>query len=166
MQIRSFMLFLRSVVGIWTFVSPITKEFGTFSCAGSFGLDRTFHMIRTFDTDLCQLIFFCYLIRYENQKTDFWFHWNDVIFRISRDMMGLLRDNFESRFTGGDPNLPPRSCDLIPCNLFLWGFKKSIVYTNKSGLKKILNVSSANLTENSVTMLLQILLIEYKTWIN
>jgi hypothetical protein len=28
-------------------------------------------------------------------------------------------------------NWPPRSCDLTPCDLFLWGFVKYRVYANK-----------------------------------
>jgi hypothetical protein len=31
----------------------------------------------------------------------------------------------------GDQNWPPRSCDLTPCDFFLWRFVKSHVYANK-----------------------------------
>jgi len=31
----------------------------------------------------------------------------------------------------GDQNWPPRSCDLTPCDFFLWGFVKYRVYANK-----------------------------------
>jgi len=31
----------------------------------------------------------------------------------------------------GDQNWPPRSCDLTPCDLFLWGVVRSLVYANK-----------------------------------
>ena len=31
----------------------------------------------------------------------------------------------------GDQNWPPRSCDLIPLDFFLWGFLKSRVYVNQ-----------------------------------
>jgi hypothetical protein len=31
----------------------------------------------------------------------------------------------------GDQNWPPRSCDLTPCDFFLWGVVRSLVYANK-----------------------------------
>ena len=31
----------------------------------------------------------------------------------------------------GDHQWPPRSCDLTPCDLFLWDSHKSLVYVNK-----------------------------------
>ncbi|GFX82311.1 transposable element Tc3 transposase [Trichonephila clavipes] len=34
-----------------------------------------------------------------------------------------------SRF--GPVNWPPRSCDLIPLDYFLWGYVKSLVYVDK-----------------------------------
>jgi hypothetical protein len=43
----------------------------------------------------------------------------------------------EKKFPGrvislnGDQNWPPRSCDLTPCDFFLWGFVKSRVCANK-----------------------------------
>ena len=37
--------------------------------------------------------------------------------------------NFISR--NSNVNWPPRTCDLTPCDFFLWGFAKSPVYANK-----------------------------------
>jgi hypothetical protein len=45
----------------------------------------------------------------------------------------LLREKFPVRIISrnGDQNWPPRSCDLTPCDFFLWGFVKFCVYANK-----------------------------------
>jgi hypothetical protein len=51
----------------------------------------------------------------------------------AKEMSCLLQEQFPSRVISrnGDQNWPPRSCDLTPCDLFLWGFVKSRVYANK-----------------------------------
>jgi hypothetical protein len=44
----------------------------------------------------------------------------------------LCRNSSQSVISrNGDQNWPPRSCDLTPCDFFLWGFVKSCVYANK-----------------------------------
>jgi hypothetical protein len=50
-----------------------------------------------------------------------------------RETTELLREKFPGRviLRNGDQIWPPRSCDLTPCDFFLWGFVKSRVYANK-----------------------------------
>ncbi|GFU36563.1 uncharacterized protein TNCV_2898171 [Trichonephila clavipes] len=45
----------------------------------------------------------------------------------------LLKDTFGDRLFSrfGPVNWPPRSCDLTPLDYFLWGYVKSLVYSNK-----------------------------------
>jgi hypothetical protein len=45
----------------------------------------------------------------------------------------LLREKFPGRVISrnGDQNWPPRSCDLAPCDFFLWRLVKSHVHANK-----------------------------------
>ena len=44
--------------------------------------------------------------------------------------MGFLREAFPDRLISlrGDLNWPARSPDLAPCDYFLWGYLKSLVY--------------------------------------
>jgi len=44
-----------------------------------------------------------------------------------------MREKFEGRLLSrnGDQNWPPRSCDIIPLDFFLWGYVKVHVYENK-----------------------------------
>jgi len=51
----------------------------------------------------------------------------------ARETTELLREGFPGRVISrnGNKNWPPRSCDLTPCDFFLWGFVKSRVYANK-----------------------------------
>lgn len=50
----------------------------------------------------------------------------------ARETMDFLREKFPGRIISrnGDWNWPPRSCDLSPCDFFLWGHVKSRVYAN------------------------------------
>jgi hypothetical protein len=64
---------------------------------------------------------------------DMWFQQDGASCHIARETTELLRENFRGRVISrnGDQNWPPRSCDLTPCDFFLWGFVKSRVYANK-----------------------------------
>ena len=45
----------------------------------------------------------------------------------------FLRDRFPGQLISlrGDLNWPARSPDLVPCDFFLWGYLKSLVYNNR-----------------------------------
>lgn len=62
-----------------------------------------------------------------------WFQQDGATCHTSRDTIALLREKFPERLISlrGDQNYPPRSCDLTPCDFFLWGYTKSQVYENK-----------------------------------
>ncbi|GFW51848.1 uncharacterized protein TNCV_1187801 [Trichonephila clavipes] len=52
----------------------------------------------------------------------------------ARATIDLLKDTFGDRLISrfGPVNWPPRSCDLIPLDYFLWGYVKSLVYADKA----------------------------------
>ena len=52
---------------------------------------------------------------------------------LKRRTISLLKGIFNERVISrnGPVEWPPRSCDLTPLNLFLWGHIKSLVYANK-----------------------------------
>jgi hypothetical protein len=54
-------------------------------------------------------------------------------YRTAHEATELLKEKFPNCVISrnGDQNWPPRSCDLTPCDFFLWGFVKSHVYANK-----------------------------------
>ena len=64
---------------------------------------------------------------------DMWFQQDGATCHTVRKTTELLRENFRGPVISrnGDQNWPPRSCDLTPCEFFLWGFVKSRVYANK-----------------------------------
>ena len=85
-------------------------------------------------------------VRYRNMITEFlwpqldgmdmegmWFQQDGATCHTACETMELLREKFPGRVISrnGDRNWPPRSCDLSPCDFFLWGFVKSRVYANK-----------------------------------
>ncbi|GFV08444.1 DUF4817 domain-containing protein [Trichonephila clavipes] len=51
----------------------------------------------------------------------------------ARATIYLLKDTFGDRLISrfGPVNWPPRSCDLIPLDYFLWSYAKSLVYADK-----------------------------------
>jgi len=85
-------------------------------------------------------------VRYHNMITEFlwaqldgmdmegmWFQQDGATCHTACKTMELLREKFPGRVISrnGDQNWPLRSCDLSPCDFFLWGFVKSRVYANK-----------------------------------
>jgi hypothetical protein len=66
-------------------------------------------------------------------KEDMWFQHDCATCHNVRKTTEFLREKFPGRVIlhNGDQNWPPRSCNLTPCNFFLWGFVKSHVYANK-----------------------------------
>ena len=66
------------------------------------------------------------------QVDDLWFQQDGATCHTARETTQLLQQKFPGRLisNNGDLHWPPRSCDLSPCDFFLWGFLKSRVYAN------------------------------------
>ena len=67
------------------------------------------------------------------EPDDVWFQQDGATSHISRSSLGILQDMFPSHviFLRGDIGWPPRSPDLNPCDVFLWGYAKSKVYEHR-----------------------------------
>lgn len=85
-------------------------------------------------------------IRYRNMITEFlwpqldgmdlddmWFQQDGATCHTAHETIDLLQQRFPEQIISrnSDVNWPPRSCDLTPCDFFLWGFVKSRAYANK-----------------------------------
>ncbi|GFX51357.1 jerky protein homolog-like [Trichonephila clavipes] len=64
---------------------------------------------------------------------ELWFQQDGATCHTARAIIDLLKDTFGDRLISrfGPVNWPPRSCDLTPLDYFLWGYVKSLVYTDK-----------------------------------
>ncbi|GFV00764.1 uncharacterized protein TNCV_1385832 [Trichonephila clavipes] len=64
---------------------------------------------------------------------ELWFQQDGATCHTARATIDLLKDTFGNRLISrfGSVNWPPRSCDLIPLDYFLWGYAKSLVYADK-----------------------------------
>ncbi|XP_060851646.1 uncharacterized protein LOC132930005 [Rhopalosiphum padi] len=64
---------------------------------------------------------------------EMWFQQDGATCHTSGTTIALIREKFDGRIISirGDQQWPPRSCDLTPCDFFLWGYIKSLVYANK-----------------------------------
>ncbi|GFX93443.1 DUF4817 domain-containing protein [Trichonephila clavipes] len=64
---------------------------------------------------------------------ELWFRQDGATCHTVRATIDLLKDTFGDRLISrfGPGNWPPRSCDLTPLDYFLWGYVKSLVYTDK-----------------------------------
>ncbi|KAL1497172.1 hypothetical protein ABEB36_008172 [Hypothenemus hampei] len=64
---------------------------------------------------------------------DIWFQQDGATAHTAAPVMRVLREHFPGRLISlrGDIQWPPRSPDLAPCDFFLWGYLKSIVYTDR-----------------------------------
>jgi hypothetical protein len=64
---------------------------------------------------------------------EMWFQQDGATCYTSGTTIALIREKFDGRIISirGDQQWPPRSCDLTPCDFFLWGYIKSLVYANK-----------------------------------
>lgn len=64
---------------------------------------------------------------------DMWFQQDGATSHTAHVTIDLLKSKFGERVISrnGPVNWPPRSCDLTPLDYFLWGYVKSLVYTNK-----------------------------------
>ncbi|GFV88020.1 putative transposable element [Trichonephila clavipes] len=64
---------------------------------------------------------------------ELWFQQDGATCHTARATIDLLKDTLGDRLISrfGPVNWPPRSCDLTPLDYFLWGYVKSLVYTDK-----------------------------------
>lgn len=62
-----------------------------------------------------------------------WFQQDGATAHTARVSMDCLREAFPGRLISlrGDVNWPARSPDLAPCDYFLWGYLKSLVYNDR-----------------------------------
>lgn len=74
-----------------------------------------------------------------------WFQQDGATCHTATQTIELLKSKFNDSIISrnGPVNWPPRSCDLTPLDYFLWGYVKSLVYTNKP---KSLEALQANIT--------------------
>lgn len=68
-----------------------------------------------------------------NRLSDKWFQQDGATCHTANETITLLRQSFGDRIMSrnGPVNWPPRSCDLTPMDYFLWGYIKSMVYSDK-----------------------------------
>ncbi|GFX31160.1 transposable element Tc3 transposase [Trichonephila clavipes] len=61
------------------------------------------------------------------------FKQDDATCHTARATIDLLKDTLGDRLISrfGPVNWPPRSCDLVPLDYFLWGYVKSLVHADK-----------------------------------
>lgn len=64
---------------------------------------------------------------------DVWFQQDGATAHTARGPMDLLRQHFPDRLISlrGDLPWPARSPDLAPCDFYLWGYLKSLVYVDR-----------------------------------
>ena len=62
-----------------------------------------------------------------------WFQQDGATAHTAKIPMDCLREAFPGRLISrrGDVNWPARSPDLAPCDYFLWGYLKSLVYKDR-----------------------------------
>lgn len=92
--------------------------------------------------------------------TDMWFQQDGATSHTANVTMDLLKSRFGERVISRNwpVEWPPRSCDLTPLDFFLWGYVKSLVYSNKPATIEELRANiereiagvSANLCEKVV----------------
>lgn len=61
-----------------------------------------------------------------------WFQQDGATCHTAQETIHLLQERFPNRVISrnGSQNWPPRSCDLTPCDFWLWSFVKSHAYSN------------------------------------
>ncbi|GFU57466.1 putative DD41D transposase [Trichonephila clavipes] len=64
--------------------------------------------------------------RNNHDVQELWFQQDGATCHTARATIDLLKDTFGDRLISrfGPVNWPPRSCDLIPLDYFLWGYVK------------------------------------------
>lgn len=68
----------------------------------------------------------------ENNLEDMWFQQDGATCHTATLTIDLLKTRFGDKIISRNcpVNYPPRSCDLTPCDFFLWGYVKSQVYAD------------------------------------
>lgn len=90
-----------------------------------------------------------------------WFQQDGATSHTSRETITLLHEKFPQSVISlrGDFEWPPRSCDLTPCDFFLWGYVKSKVYVNrpqtvlqlKEEIQRVINDIDRDVCERVIT---------------
>lgn len=77
------------------------------------------------------------------QLGDMWFQQDGATCHTAGQTIQLLKSKFSERLISrnGPINWPPRSCDLTPLDFFLWGYVKSLVYSNKPDTLEVLKTN-------------------------
>ncbi|GFV56214.1 putative transposable element [Trichonephila clavipes] len=73
----------------------------------------------------------CFIPEFNNHDVqELWIQQDGATCHTASATIDLLKDTFGDRLISrfGPLNWPPRSCDLIPLDYFLWGYVKSLVY--------------------------------------
>lgn len=67
------------------------------------------------------------------EPNEVWFQQDGATCHTATETIDLLRTQFSDKIISryGPVNWPPRSCDLTPVDYFLWGYVKSLVYTDQ-----------------------------------
>ncbi|GFW72219.1 transposable element Tc3 transposase [Trichonephila clavipes] len=94
---------------------------------------------------------------------ELWFQQDGATCHTARATIYSLKDTFVDRLISRfrPVNWPPRSCDLTPLDLFLWGYVKSLVYADKS---QILDHLEDNIRRVIADIRLQILEKVIENW--
>lgn len=95
--------------------------------------------------------------------TEMWFQQDGATSHTMNATMEVLQQKFGEWIISrkGFVNWPPRSCDLTPCDFFLWGYLKSLVYANKPAT---LDALEANIRDAIAGITPQILDRVIKNW--
>ncbi|GFW26243.1 uncharacterized protein TNCV_4422901 [Trichonephila clavipes] len=75
-----------------------------------------------------------YILELNNHDVqELWFQQDGATCHTARATIDLLKDTFDDRLISrfGPVIWPSRSCDLTPIDYFMWGYVKSLVYTDK-----------------------------------
>jgi hypothetical protein len=72
------------------------------------------------------------LQEFRGDTSRMWFQQDGATCHTANVSIGLLKNVFPGKLISkrGDIEWPPRSPDLSPCDYFLWGYLKSVVYEN------------------------------------
>ena len=88
---------------------------------------------------------------------DVWFQQDGATAHTARASMELLREHFPGRLISlrGDLPWPTRSPYLTPCDFFLWGYLKSIIYNDRPRTLAHLKINIRNATAEIPVDMLQ-----------
>lgn len=94
----------------------------------------------------------------ENQLEQLWFQQDGATCHTANETMELLQEHFGEKVISrnGPVIYPARSCDLTPCDFFLWGYVKSKVYANnprtiedlKTNIRNVIREIPVQMCEN------------------